>query len=153
MKELLKIRDNYLLQEKTAKVAQLLGYITEGEYREALKRRQLTEAAILEIQDWQKVWLNSLRKEGEMNRKDVVAKLKQLREELEGNGADILTEIPLGILLMDICQILDLDHEEQVIILGEEGQEQLTEFIFDREYRLMEEEKAEEPAKASTANS
>lgn len=64
MEKLLEIRDKYLLQEKTAKVALLLGYITAREYQEILERRKLAEAAIQEILDWQRCWLNSLRKEG-----------------------------------------------------------------------------------------
>lgn len=63
VQEWLEIRDEYLRQERTAKVALLLGYITEGEYQEALERRQLAEAALQEVLEWQRAWLNSLREE------------------------------------------------------------------------------------------
>lgn len=62
MKALLEIRDRYLHQEQAAKAALILGHITEGEYREISERRQLAEAAVQEILNWQQAWLESLQR-------------------------------------------------------------------------------------------
>jgi hypothetical protein len=63
MTTLLEIRDRYLDEEQKAKAALLLGHITEGEYQEISERRQLVEAAVQEIMEWQQAWLDSLRRE------------------------------------------------------------------------------------------
>jgi len=56
-----------------------------------------------------------------MERKEVVAKLKGLREEFEKDGISIL-DVPttMALALSDVCEALGLSQEEHDEIVGEE---------------------------------
>ena len=82
-----------------------------------------------------------------MERQEVVAKLKSLREEFEKDGLDILyTPIPVALVLSDVCEALELSQAEHNEVLGEEASEAIREWADCRMWQPVEEkETATEP--------
>ena len=75
------------------------------------------------VMELQQIWLASLRKEGEMKRKEMVDRLRTLREEFEKDGVDILyMPMPVALVFSDVCSALGLDQEREEI-LGREAAE------------------------------
>ena len=64
-----------------------------------------------------------------MERQEVVARLKGLREELEQDGVNIL-DMPVfaGMFLSDVCNVLGLTEEEHSQVMGKEIAETLREW-------------------------
>jgi (p)ppGpp synthase/HD superfamily hydrolase len=81
-----------------------------------------------------------------MERKEVVAKLKGLREEFEKDGISIL-DVPttMAIALSDVCDALGLSQEEHHEIVGEEVAQAIEEWKSARMWQTSERETATHP--------
>ncbi len=78
-----------------------------------------------------------------MEQKEVVAKLKGLREEFEKDGVDILyMPIPVALVLSDVCEALGLGRAEQDEVLGEEASGAIREWADCRMWQPVEKETA-----------
>jgi len=67
--------------------------------------------------------------EKDMERQEVIAKLKGLREEFEKDGLDILyTPIPVALVLSDACDFMEFSQEERAEVLGPEATEAIEEW-------------------------
>ena len=81
-----------------------------------------------------------------MERKEVVAKLKDLREEFEKDGISIL-DVPttMAMALSDVCDALGLSQEEHDEIVGEEVAQAIEEWKSARMWQPSERETATHP--------
>jgi hypothetical protein len=81
-----------------------------------------------------------------MEREEVVAKLKALREELEEDGVNILyMPVTAGMFLSDICGVLGLTAEEHNEVMGKEAAEAIEEWKTARLWQPAEKETATVP--------
>jgi len=81
-----------------------------------------------------------------MERKEVVAKLKGLREEFEKDGISIL-DVPttMALALSDVCDALGLSQAEHDEIVGEEVAQAIEEWKSARMWQPAEKETATPP--------
>lgn len=81
-----------------------------------------------------------------MERKEVVAKLKGLREEFERDGVSTL-DVPttMAIALSDVCDALGLSQQEHDEVVGEEVAQAVEEWKSARMWQPREQETAPRP--------
>jgi len=87
-----------------------------------------------------------------MEQKEVVAKLKGLREEFEKDGISIL-DVPttMAMALSDVCDALGLSQAEHDEVVGEEVAQAVEEWKSARMWQPAERETATEPTKELAA--
>ena len=87
-----------------------------------------------------------------MERKEVVAKLKGLREEFEKDGISIL-DVPttMALALSDVCDALGLSQAEHDEVVGEEVAQAIEEWKSARMWQPSERETATHPMTEMTA--
>ena len=87
-----------------------------------------------------------------MEQKEMVAKLKGLREEFEKDGISIL-DVPttMALALSDVCDALGLSQAEHDEVVGEKVVQAVEEWKSARMWQLSERETATEPAKELAA--
>jgi hypothetical protein len=87
-----------------------------------------------------------------VERKEVVAKLKGLREEFEKDGISIL-DVPttMALALSDVCDALGLSQAEHDEIVGEKVAQAVEEWKSARMWQPAERETATEPVKELAA--
>jgi hypothetical protein len=87
-----------------------------------------------------------------VERKEVVAKLKGLREEFEKDGISIL-DVPttMALALSDVCDALGLSQAEHDEIVGEKVVQAVEEWKSARMWQPAERETATEPVKELAA--
>jgi hypothetical protein len=81
-----------------------------------------------------------------MERKMLVIKLRTLREEIEEDGISTLDVVaPVGLILGDVCDVLELCPAERYFVLGEETAQAVEEWSTARMWQPAERETATQP--------
>lgn len=81
-----------------------------------------------------------------MERKDVVIKLRTLRQEFEGDGISIVDAVaPVALILSDVAFALELSQAEHDFVLGEETARAVEEWETTRMWQPIEKETATQP--------
>lgn len=72
------------------------------------------------VLELQQAWFTYLRKESTVKRKELVERLKTLREEFGDHVLSSGMAAPVAMIFNDVCQALDLTEEERQEVLGQE---------------------------------